>query len=133
MPVTHHYDARARVLIVRLLGEVTDDDVLQYAREATESPVADPRHHELIDCREVEVPAARTQTLRRVARMFQEAERAPSGVKIAFVTTSDAAYGLARMYQALRDLSPVEIRVFREMVEARAWLGLPPERNDAAR
>jgi len=43
------------------------------------------------------------------------------------VASNDVAYGLSRMYQAFRSESPLELRVFREMDEAREWLGLPPE------
>jgi hypothetical protein len=41
-------------------------------------------------------------------------------------------FGLSRMYQAFRSDSPAEIGVFRELHEARAWLGLPPDVDDDA-
>lgn len=125
MPVAWSYDAAHGVLMVRMHGEVTDDDILGYAGHATHGLELPGKYHELIDLRDITVPRASTQSVRRVARMFEDAERDPVGVKIAFVATSDAAYGLARMYQALRDSSPVQMRVFREMAQARAWLGLP--------
>ena len=52
------------------------------------------------------------------------------GVKIAFVASSDAAFGMARMYQAFRAGSQASFHVFREMSEAREWLGLSPESNE---
>jgi hypothetical protein len=127
VPVAWSYDAAHGVLCVRLHGEVTDDDLLDYARHVTTDPGLPAKHHELIDLRDVRAPSASTATLRRVAQLFEDAEREPAGVRIGFVATSDAAYGLARMYQALRDRSPAQMRVFRDMAEARSWLGLPPE------
>ncbi len=47
--------------------------------------------------------------------------------RLAIVATQDEMFGLARMYQILRDDSPVEVLVFRERGDALRWLGLPPE------
>lgn len=127
MPIEHEFDAGARVLLVRMSGIVTDEDVLAYAEMITSDETLDPAHDELIDLREIETPLATTRTLRRVADLFRSFERQPESVKVAFIATSDAAYGIARMYQAFRAESAAEMRVFREMDEARSWLDLPPE------
>jgi hypothetical protein len=124
MPIEHDFDPDRRILSVRMFGVVGDEDVLQLAKEITGDAVEDPVHDELIDLREVDAPIATTETLRRVAEMFRGSERQPESVKIAFVATSDAAYGIARMYQAFRSDSAASMRVFRELEEARAWLGL---------
>lgn len=124
MPIEHEFDAERRILCVRMFGAVSDEDVLRYAEEITRNAVEDPVHDELIDVREVDSPIASTETLRRVAAMFSGSERQPESVKIAFVATSDAAYGIARMYQAFRSNSAAAMKVFRDVDEARAWLGL---------
>ena len=54
-------------------------------------------------------------------------EEVASGSKLALVAQSDELFGLGRMYQTLRDPSPVEVRVFRERSEAEVWLGLPSD------
>ena len=127
MPITYQFDASLNVLLVEMHGIITDEEVLHYAKTVTTDPEIPRIHHELIDGREVEVPQASTDSLRRVAATFRDAERAPEGVKIAFVASSDVAYGIARMYQAFRTGSEAAFHVFREMGEARDWLGLPPE------
>lgn len=43
------------------------------------------------------------------------------------LTTADFAFGTARMYQTMTDEQPAHVQVFRDMAEARAWLGLPPD------
>jgi hypothetical protein len=130
MPITYRFDASLNVLFVEMHGIITDEDLLQYAKTATTDTEIPRPYHELIDLREVQVPEASTDSLRRVAATFRDAERAPEGVKIAFVASSDAAYGIARMYQAFRTDSPAAFHVFREMGEARNWLGLPPESDE---
>jgi hypothetical protein len=47
-----------------------------------------------------------------------------SGKKLAIVASSDIAYGMNRMYEAMSDLeSPLEISVFRDVSSALKWLG----------
>lgn len=127
MPIEHEFDANPPLLRVWMSGVVTDQDVLYYAEAITSNPRLDPVYDELIDLRGMETPVATTGTLRRVADMFRKFERQPEAVKVAFIATTDAAFGLARMYQAFRAESAADMRVFREADEARAWLGLGPE------
>jgi hypothetical protein len=130
MPITYRFDASLNVLFVEMHGVLTDEDLFQYAKAATTDTAVPRVCHELIDVREVQVPEASTDSLRRVAATFRDAERAAEGVKIAFVASSDVAYGIARMYQAFRTGSQASFHVFREMGEARDWLGLPPESDE---
>lgn len=124
MPIDHQFDLPNRLLRVRMFGLVTDDDVLDYAEAITGDDSLDPVHDELIDLRELDTPDASTDTLRRVADIFRKYERQPESVKVAFIATSDAAYGIARMYQAFRAESAADMRVFRSSEDAHAWLGL---------
>jgi hypothetical protein len=48
-------------------------------------------------------------------------------VRRALVAPAAAGYGLARMYETLADSFGQEIRVFRALAEACAWLDVPPE------
>jgi len=122
MPIQYRYDPEKRLLQVRVHGTVTDAELLEYARTATADPTIEAEADELIDLRDVEIPDVETSTLKQVANLFHDSERAEQGVRIALVAGSDAAYGLARMYQAFRIDSSAEIQVFREMDAARGWL-----------
>jgi hypothetical protein len=128
MPVEHSFDTDANLLIVVLRGPVGDEDLLKYAHHITEDPSISAGHDELIDLREVETGGEVTSpVLRRIASMFSEIDRTPEQTRVAMVANSDVSYGLSRMYQAFRSESPLDLRVFREMSEARIWLGLSPE------
>ena len=60
--------------------------------------------------------------IRQVADIYRASSYAP---KTAFVADSDVIYGLSRMFEMLRHDSPEEIRVFRNIDEAKRWLGIP--------
>jgi len=47
--------------------------------------------------------------------------------KSAFLATSAPAYGVARMFGALMEPSPIEVQVFRKIEDAARWLGVPAE------
>ncbi len=42
------------------------------------------------------------------------------------LTMQDEVFGMARMYEIRTDENPLQVRIFRDIEEARAWLGLPP-------
>ena len=62
-------------------------------------------------------------SVRDVARRVSHhvASRLEEG-KLAVIAPRDLLFGMARMYEMLRDDSPVEVRVFRERDEAESWL-----------
>jgi hypothetical protein len=53
-----------------------------------------------------------------------------AGARRALVVTSDVVFGMARMYQILRDESPDELEIFREMDGALQWLGVDDEKAE---
>jgi hypothetical protein len=61
---------------------------------------------------------------RMTKRLSESVDPRLSAGKVAVVATRPEAFGLSRIYQSLRDQSPVEVRVFRERAEAERWLGL---------
>ena len=46
-------------------------------------------------------------------------------VKSAILATSASAYGIARMFAALMEPSPIDVRVFRSTADAARWLEVP--------
>jgi hypothetical protein len=66
----------------------------------------------------------------RFGHTFQVAERRKAlypgkPVKAAIYCEWVVGYGLARMYEALMEGGPIEVRVFRERDAAAEWLGVP--------
>ncbi len=78
---------------------------------------------ELMDWRDVHDAELSGAYLRDLARRIDGA-----GLKfdyLALVMPQSLSYGLARMYQAYRDNGDESARVFRDISEAYAWLGVP--------
>jgi hypothetical protein len=126
--VRERFDAEHNVLFVIVDGDVQDEDLLKYAQRSAGNPAMPPEHDVLVDMSATRsLGAVQAETLRRVADLFTRTDAAPEQSRVALVSPHDVGYGLSRMYQAFRSDSPIEVRVFREMREARAWLGLPAE------
>ncbi len=85
--------------------------------------------HDLTGVTAVEVSSALVWGFADEMKVLDGDER-HSGVKMATVAPRDVLFGLARMYETLRAESPVELRAFRSMSEAREWLGLPVNSDD---
>jgi hypothetical protein len=89
--------------------------------------LGDPRYREgfscLVDNRALETaftPDQLRQVIPAVARAF--AAMAP-GPRIAVLVDRDVQYGLTRMFQSLSsDILNLNLRIFRDPAEARAWL-----------
>ena len=125
MPIEYAIDQDRRLVIARLRGTLTDEEVFGYQREVwSRAEVAG--FDELIDatdCDKFEVPSGdRILQLADLSASMDAA--APS--KLAIVAPRDLAFGLGRMYESYRgvsDKSTKEVSVFRSMSDASKWLG----------
>ena len=50
--------------------------------------------------------------------------------KVATLVSSDLAFGMMRALGAFRERPGLELKVFRDLEEAKAWLGLPADLGD---
>jgi hypothetical protein len=123
MPLDYRIDVPLRTVIARAHGVLTDVDMLEFVAALHAHPGVKPDFDQLLDTREVTKLELSGACLREIAAdtVFGE------GSLRAFVTGSEVGFGMARMYQMLRDESPDEIRIFQSIDEARAWLGLPAD------
>jgi hypothetical protein len=130
MPVSYEIDRAQRLVIATLHGRLVDADIFEYQREVWSLP-ENVGYHELVDMSEITdvalVSAAGITDLAKLATSMDPAERS----KLAIIAKTDLHFGLSRMYQFHRELSPQStrtVRVFRQREEAVAWLGvtLPP-------
>ncbi len=120
MPASHRIDPGQHLVVRVFEGVVTDDDLLRDTEALRSAPDYKPEYRQLIDARGVERADVSTQVIRDLAR----ASPGAADARRAFVAASDLVFGLARMFEIQRADAPEEVRVFRDMDEARAWLGL---------
>ena len=127
MPVRYRVDTALGVVFAEASGPVRDEDLLDYARKMAGDPQLRSGLRELIDLRGADLRAITSEAVREVAAIFAAHDSTSPTGRIAIVAPADSSYGLSRMYQAYREPAPVDLRVFREIGEARAWLGLPED------
>ena len=132
MPLEIRVEPTKRLRYAVARGRLTDRDLLEAWGDALADPSYDPALDSLVDMSEADSFEVTPEGAQRLADvMVMCAKEPPPGTRprVALVAPTDVAFGMARMYQSIRASggAPSEHRVFREMAEARAWLGLEPE------
>jgi hypothetical protein len=128
MPADYTIDAARQFVYSRGWGVLTDEDLLDHQQRLA----LDPRFHshfcQLIDFLGVtSVDAVTANGVRAVARRHLYGP----GARRAIVAPDLALFGLARMFESHRDAGGGEeqIRVFKSLGDAWAWLGRSPPKN----
>ena len=123
MPATYEIDANKRLVISRLWGGVTEDEVHDHNQRLRTDPKFDPSYKQLVDLTGITEILVGTKMINQTAadQFF-----AP-GTRRAFAASSDATFGLARMFALRAEGGGQTIEVFRDLAKAEAWLGLTPE------
>jgi hypothetical protein len=119
MQVDKRVNAADRVLTLNLSGEIRDEDMLSLAIDIENDPEVKPDFSMLLDIRRADVRSVTSAGVRRLAeRPFALAPESRRGV----VVRGELNFGMARMYEALRDKLGGAIRVFRDFDEAKRWV-----------
>jgi hypothetical protein len=120
----YRIDPALGCVFTTLEGTLSDEDILGYVRSALADPEFGPGLRGLVDASSVERLAVTRAGIEGVLDLTRDRDDRIRGARLALVAPQDAAFGMARMYQTLRDDPPYEIQVFRARAEALAWLGL---------
>ncbi|HTQ58723.1 MAG TPA: hypothetical protein VMI32_00745 [Candidatus Solibacter sp.] len=100
-------------------GVLNKEDALAHQNRLRADPDFDPAYSQLLDFRhvtQIELTAADIQQL-AVSNIFSSESRR------AFLVPNDLAFGLARMYEMLRESAGERgIRIFRDLDEALGWV-----------
>lgn len=131
MPIEYHIDPEHDLLVSVASGDLQDEDLMDYSRRLLADEKTRRPRDELVDLRGIDsTDGITTDGVRRLAELWRSQYERLEGCRLALLAESDIGYGLARMYEMLRDDGPDQIRVFREQDEAEAWL-LAPAGNDS--
>jgi hypothetical protein len=124
MPLRYAVDDEHRIVITTGYAVLTDQELFEYKQSVWSRPEV-AGYDELLDAREVEkvdIPSA--ERLRELARLSAAMDvNVPS--KVAIVASDPVTFGIARIYEILRELDPRstrEVSVFRAVEEALVWL-----------
>ncbi len=125
MLVDREIHASERVVALSVTGELSDEGLLSLPAELRSAPEVEPDFALLIDLRHVVCrDTVTTQAVLDLARV--PLVLSPDSRR-AVVVSSDFGFGMARMYQALRQEPPgSDMRVFRNPEKAWQWVICSP-------
>lgn len=120
MGMSYRIDRERRVVLTRAWGVLSTHELVDVTSRILLDPRFDPTYRSLGDLREVTDITVDTLD---TAHMAATPLFAP-GTRRAIVATSDLAYGMARMFAAYAERNGQDVRIFRQMPDAEAWLEL---------
>ena len=126
MPIEYRIVHEHRILIAKARGNVIEEDIFGYQHEVWSRTEVDG-YDELVDMSDVErIVLPSINRVRELVSASANMDK-PSKSRFAIVAPNDYAFGLARMFQAYRELdvrSTKRVAVFRCMEDALAFLNL---------
>jgi len=128
MPARHDIDIDNKLITTTWHGDATDGDFidsLKKYQEDIQTKVEYRCFDEVFDCTGITKIRLTTTGLRKIASLASRTDDNKCHTRLAFIVSSDLAYGLVRMYDVLRSFekrSTKEIRVFRKKDEAFEWI-----------
>lgn len=116
-------DPGRSLVLSRAFATVTDADLIAHVRRLRGDPVFRSNMRQLADFRDA------TKVVVSATGVHELAALSPwgHGARRAVVVASDYAYGMARMYQMIREPAHDELEIFRQLDKALDWLGLAHE------
>ena len=129
MPLSFDIDKQRRLVTSTASGTVTYAEIAAHQVGLKNHPDFDPSFDQLIDGTGVTKVAVTVEEIRTVARQRIFA----SDSRQAFATSSDFAFGMARMFELYREASGSgrQVRVFNNLEAAQEWLDLSRQRKEA--
>jgi hypothetical protein len=126
MPIQIEIHNEECCLIVRCIGEVADEELIEAWSAAYGSKDWVPGMPELVDLSKLEGGQITAEGIRKLEEYCQRVylENGLSEVKVAVYAPHPLGYGLTRMYQALVNGSPEQVFVTKDLDKARAFIGL---------
>ena len=122
MGIRYHVDKLHYIMVLTVEGYLTDKQLLFSLKQALSDPAVGPNIRVLFDLRQAKLLDLSANTIRAAANITKSGGDRLSGARLAIVCSTDHVFGLARMFQTLRDRSPGEVKVFRKINQAKGWL-----------
>ena len=122
MPVSHKIDVVKGVVFTTWSGDVTLEEARSHLQQLRNHADFLPSMSQLSDAREV-TSTVSAEGIRELASTTPFGE----GSRRAIVVSSDVVFGVSRMYELRQLEGGADVKLFRDIGEARAWLGLKEE------
>ena len=122
MPGAFEIDTANEIVFGHVTGNLVEAELFTLQDALRSDPAFKPHFRQLIDFTAVTEADVSTEAVRRLAI----GNPFGPGARRAFVAPLPLVFGLARMFEMLIEQGRDEVQVFRELPEARRWLGLDP-------
>ncbi len=118
-------------IFIRWRGTFSYEEGAAHYREVAEFESFQQGSHLFHDARLVDVDVP-TIEIHKVATATAASPTVDPDVvrKVAILTSSDLGFGMMRMLALMRERPGLALNVFRDLEEAKAWLGLPVDLGD---
>ena len=120
MSLDYQIDKCENVVFTICRNTLTPDDIKASRERYRTDPDFSPDMKQLIDLRSVTAVEVTTRDWRALAKT----DPFGPGARRALVGDQDLTFGVLRMYEALSERPEVAVHVFRNIDEAREWLGI---------
>ena len=120
MPLNYVIDKQRRLVTSTASGAVTYSELISHQNALKNDPDFDPTFDQLVDGTRVTKLELTTDNVRATARQRLFA----AGSRQAFATSSEFAFGMARMFELYRDSAGTGrlVKVFNGLEAAQEWL-----------
>jgi hypothetical protein len=126
MPGAYIIDLPRQLVLSRGWGIISGDDLVAHASSLAADPRFESTFSQIIDFTGVDDVSVNTTTIHQLARLSPFGR----GARRVFVAESDLIYGMARMFQMLREPVADEVHIVRAMGPALEWLGLSDQSTE---
>jgi len=120
MAIEYTYNPDNNFLIIKISGVLEWEQLKLAAEKLTTSNEFPADINTLYDLREMDFSNITTEFEEKLILFRKQLDR--GNAKIACVVTTDVGFGMGRMYEALSDKLPQQVRVFKIFDEAQNWL-----------
>ena len=122
MPISINYDHDKNVLYSEAAGVITIDDIMEYYSSLATLDLR-PDYRVLADYRNADLKINYDDMCKMTQRRRVLSSKIGK-ILIAVVASRELVFGMARMYQSLLDDDHYEVHPFKDINEAKTWLGL---------
>jgi len=130
MPLRYKIIENKRLVYVLGTEIVTFDELVENIKELSDDPLYKPPMRKLVDYRRLQMIELSMQESERFAQEKELRRASFENEQCAIVAPKDVNFGIARMHAALMDQSTMTTKVFRDLEDARAWLGIEDLASD---
>lgn len=118
MAVNYHIFPESNLMIVEYSGTFTIQDIVDMRAVVSKDPEYSPLLNVIEDVTNVEKVEADFDNISGVTTESIMA----AGIKHCIVANTDLQFAMSRMYQMLMENSGHELRIFRDIKEAKTWV-----------